>query len=161
MDRRLVGPMNGRWRRRAAATLVAACAAAGLAGCGGSGGSGEALTTKELPGYGTVLATAAGQPLYMLSSDPQGSTECTGDCLAQWKPLTGEASTGDGVDGEVDSFERSDGDTQVLYNGHALYTYARGNSGVGGGAGVKWGDGTWYLVDPKGEAIKTTAAGGY
>jgi predicted lipoprotein with Yx(FWY)xxD motif len=155
----------GRWSGQLAA-LALACLA--VCGCGGSsgGGSADAVTVKalELPGYGTVLATAGDQPLYLLTSDPEGSTKCTGACTKEWKPLTaqGDPAAGDGVKGDMlSTFKRSDGGSQVLYNHHALYTYIRPDAGVGAGAGVKSGGGTWYLVDPSGIAIKTTAAGGY
>jgi predicted lipoprotein with Yx(FWY)xxD motif len=148
-----------------AALLVAACLPA--AGCGGNtAGDGEAtIKSMKLPGYGPVLATADDKPLYLLTSDPKGGTNCTGECTQEWKPLTtgGDKPTvGKGLSGDlVGTFDRDDGDGQVLYNGHALFTYTRSDPGIGVGAGAKWRDGTWYLVSPEGEAIKATATGGY
>jgi predicted lipoprotein with Yx(FWY)xxD motif len=141
-----------------------------VAGCGGSdeeSGSGEGsseaasvvVTTKEFPGYGTVLANDAGRPLYVLDADPKGGSKCDAACAQQWPPVTGEASAeGDVEESMLDTFKRSDGDTQVLYNGHALYT----NTGEAlAGIGTKGQGGTWLLVSPKGEPVKTTQAGGY
>lgn len=144
--------------------LVAACLA--WTGCGeGAADAGVAtVKAKELPGYGAVLVTAGEQPLYLLTSDPKDGTECTGACAEDWQPLAadGEPSAGTGTqDDLLATFDRDDGGAQVSYNGHALYTYVRPNAGMGAGAGVKWQDGTWYLVSPSGEAIKTTAVGGY
>jgi predicted lipoprotein with Yx(FWY)xxD motif len=121
------------------------------------------VKAKELPGYGAVLVTADDEPLYLLTSDPEGGTDCPAECAENWEPLLAdEPSGGDGVDeGELATFEREGGGRQVLYHGHALYTYTRPGAGMGAGAGVKWEDGTWYLVNPGGEAIKTTAVGGY
>ena len=143
------------------------------AGCGGgssdsegsdgttSDGGGKAIvvTTKEFPGYGKVLANDAGRPLYVLSSDPKGASKCDATCAKDWPPVSGKPS----ADGEVDesklsTFKRDDGSTQVIYNGHALYT----NTGEAlAGIGSKSLGGSWYLVSPKGEPVKTTEAGGY
>src|SRR3954470_507757 len=91
----------------------------------GSDGGGKAIvvTTKDFPGYGKVLANDAGRPLYVLSSDPKGASKCDATCAKDWPPVSGTPS----ADGEVDeaklsTFEREDGSTQVIYNGHALYT---------------------------------------
>ena len=76
--------------------------------------------------------------------------------------VAGDAKATKGLDGSlVATFTRSDGATQVLYNGHALYTYERRGAGIASGAGVKWAGGTWYLVAPSGKAITTTAVGVY
>jgi predicted lipoprotein with Yx(FWY)xxD motif len=149
------------------------CALAFAAGCGGSSGPAAdkpttsspdvkptVVTTRDVPGYGTVLATAAGKPLYLLSADPKGGSKCDAACAKDWPPLTGGKPSADGkVDSsKLASFKRSDGDEQVLYNGHALYTYTGEELA---GIGTKLLGGTWYLVSPKGEPIKTTATGGY
>jgi predicted lipoprotein with Yx(FWY)xxD motif len=143
-----------------------------VAGCGGgsgesegsesSSGGGEAVvvTTKEVPGYGVVLANQAGRPLYLLSADPKGGTKCVDDCAKSWPPVTGGKASADGEAEEdmLSTFKRPDGTQQVSYNGHALYT----NTGEElAGIGTKGQGGAWYLVSPKGEPVKTTEAGGY
>lgn len=139
------------------------------AGCGGSDSesSGAAasdapsvvVTTKDFPGYGTVLANAAGRPLYVLDADPEGGSKCAEACASQWPPVAGAGSAEGDVDsGKLATFEREDGETQVSYNGRALYT----NTGEAlAGIGTKSEGGTWYLVDADGEPVKTTQAGGY
>jgi predicted lipoprotein with Yx(FWY)xxD motif len=149
--------------RRLTLVLLTALVAAG---CGGASKPGSAATVKALDvsGYGKVLATQAGRPLYILTSDPPGKSRCTGSCAQEWTPLTlSDSPTGaDGVKSSLlSSFTRSDGGKQVVYNHHALYTYARAGAGLTGGAGEKGEGGTWYLVDPSGKAITTTAVGGY
>ncbi len=111
-----------------------------------------------------MVATSGGRPLYFLTSDPRGGSRCTGLCTREWRPLIvrGDPDATEGLDGSLlGTFTRSDGGTQVLYNGHALYTYERPGAGLASGAGVKWAGGTWYLVDRSGKAITTTAVGGY
>jgi predicted lipoprotein with Yx(FWY)xxD motif len=115
----------------------------------------------KVNGYGTVLVTGADQPIYILSSDPPGSSKCTGACAKTWKPLTASGSprAGSGVSSSMlSSFKRSDGTTQVLYDKHALYTHAGSASSA---AGTASDGGVWYLINAKGKAVKSTTAGGY
>ena len=142
-----------------------------VAGCGGSskddGGGANApagpatVGTMTVIGYGKVLA-AAGRPVYLLSSDPSGGSRCVGGCTSTWPPLTakGKPTAGSGADSsKLSTFKRPDGSTQVLYDGHALYSHS--GRGLVSGAGVRSEGGTWYLVAPSGKPIKATKAGGY
>lgn len=120
------------------------------------------VTTTKVSGYGTVLATASGKPLYLLTADPSGGSSCSGACAKQWPPLTvtGKPSAGPGVNTSMlSSFTRSDGTEQVLYDGHALYTH----SGLSASAvaGTAADGGIWYLVSPSGKPIKSTTGSGY
>jgi predicted lipoprotein with Yx(FWY)xxD motif len=157
-------------RGRTLAVLAALVVAAGCGGGssdepesgsgGAQGGKAIVVTTRDMPGYGTVLANQSGRPLYVLSADPKGGTKCTGSCAKDWPPLTGGKPSADGKVEEslLGTFKRPDGAQQVLYNGHALYT----NTGEElAGIGTKALGGTWYLVSAKGEPVKTTQTGGY
>jgi predicted lipoprotein with Yx(FWY)xxD motif len=159
------------WRLTAVAALVVAVAL--IAGCGssssnssgGSGGSSSGpgtVKTASISGYGTALVTNAGKSVYVLSSDPSGGSKCAGSCIKLWKPVTasGKPSAGGGVDSsKLSTFKRKDGTTQVLYDNHALYTYA--SPGATSGQGVKSEGGTWYLIDPSGSPITKTNGKGY
>jgi predicted lipoprotein with Yx(FWY)xxD motif len=148
-------------------------ASLGLAACGGSssssgssGGGAPAssatVSTKKEPGYGTVLVNSSGQALYLLSNDPSGGSKCTGACASAWPPLEakGGLTAGSGADKSLlSSFSRSDGTKQVLYNKHALYTYAKG--GLVSGEGVASNGGIFYLVAPDGKPVTKTTTGGY
>jgi predicted lipoprotein with Yx(FWY)xxD motif len=142
-----------------------------VAGCGSSskdeGGGASApagsatVSTMTVIGYGKALA-AAGKPVYLLSSDPPKGSRCTGKCTSTWPPLTatGKPTAGPGVDGSLlSTFKRPDGKTQVLYDGHALYSHT--GRGLVSGAGVRSEGGTWYLVSPSGKPIKATKRGDY
>lgn len=138
-----------------------------LASCGDdSGGGGTApagsatVSTKKVPGYGTVLASK-GKLLYVLTSDPEGGSKCADACAEQWPPLAqdGEPTAAEGVDsGKLGTFKRDDGTTQVLYNDRALYTYTGEELA---GPGTKALGGTWFFVSADGEAVESTEAGGY
>jgi predicted lipoprotein with Yx(FWY)xxD motif len=181
-DTRRRRPRPSRLRALAATVALLACAAL-LAACGsssggssnnggGSGGSGTStggsasggsatVAVGKVAGYGSVLVTASNQPVYILSTDPSGSSKCVGSCAKTWKPVTvsGKATAGSGADSSmVSSFKRKDGTTQVLYNKHALYTHAGSPASV---AGTASDGGVWYLINAKGAPVKSTTSGGY
>jgi predicted lipoprotein with Yx(FWY)xxD motif len=140
-------------------------------GCGGSSGDDDQKTvpaasatvsTTKVSGYGDVLATKGPTSLYLLTSDPDGASKCTGACAKTWHPLTasGKPTAAAGVDpSKLSTFKRDDGTEQVSYNDHALYTYS--GSGLASGVGLKSNGGVWYLVSPAGKSIKSTESGGY
>ena len=77
--------------------------------------------------FGSMLVGPNGMTLYTFGMDEQGSgaSACEGDCAVAWPPLVVPADStvmvsGD-VMGEVTTFARPDGTTQVAYNGWPLY----------------------------------------
>lgn len=150
----------------AAVALVAGCgsSSSNSSSSGGGSSSGGTGTVKvaKLSGYGSALVTASGKSVYLLSSDPAGSSKCAGSCAKTWIPVTvsGSPSAGSGVDSsKLSSFKRKDGTTQVLYDKHALYTFT--SPGATSGEGQASFGGVWYLVAPSGSAIKKSSSGGY
>lgn len=107
------------------------------------------------PGGGTYVTDSAGNALYMLEGNRDG-TKCTGACLEAWPPLlVGDAQPTAGPSLEasmVASMKRPDGAMQVTYNNHPLHRYAA-DTGRGRTAGHdvhdQWGG--WYLLTPRGE----------
>jgi predicted lipoprotein with Yx(FWY)xxD motif len=163
-------------RRRCGGVLtvlsLATVAVIGLAACGSqskpagaaSAASGATATVKvsKLPGYSSVLTTSSGQAVYLLTSDPAGGSGCSGSCITQWPPLLEKQSlqAGPGVNASLlSTFKRSDGQKQVMYDHHALYTHK--GAGAASGAGLAADGGIWYLVSPSGSAVKSTSSGGY
>jgi predicted lipoprotein with Yx(FWY)xxD motif len=145
-----------------AAALLAAggSSGSGSSGSGSASGSGASVAVGKVAGFGSVL-TSGGQPLYVLSTDPSGSSKCAGACAKTWKPLStsGSPQAGSGAQSSLLSdFKRSDGTTQVLYNKHALYTHSGSAASV---AGTASDGGVWYLINAKGAFVKSTTAGGY
>ncbi len=164
-------PRRRRLRRMLTFTSALGCVGL-LAACGSSsgaktkaasaGGSTAAtIAVGKVNGYGSVLVTGSDQPVYILSTDPSGSSKCAGACAKTWMPVTvkGTPSAGSGVSsGMLSSFKRADGTTQVLYDKHALYTHSGSASSAAGSASD---GGVWYLIDAKGKAVKSTTSGGY
>jgi predicted lipoprotein with Yx(FWY)xxD motif len=100
---------------------------------------------------GVVLAAVSnGRTLYTFNSDSAGSgvSNCNGACASRWPPLTVAAGTvpggGTGASGQLGTIRRSDGTTQVTYNGLPLYFFA-GDSAAGQTNGSYPG---WSLVKP-------------
>lgn len=127
----------------------------------------QTLTATQLADGTTALAaimlTGDGWhefPLYAFSADTDAVSNCGVNCSRVFEPLltTGEPGIeGAGVSGTIGTITRTDGTTQVTYDGHPLYLYAdegitptAGGSLVatGSGEGKTVGSGTFQLVTP-------------
>ena len=154
-----------------AVLLVAACASssssststptgtstAAAAGASSSS-SGTALMTKTINGT-QVLTNSAGFTLYWFAPDTSTTSKCTGSCATYWPPVKGPATAGSGVTGTLGTITRSDGTTQVTYDGHPLYTYVGDTApGQNKGNGLNLSGGVWKIVPVSGGAAPASAA---
>jgi len=119
----------------AAATslILVACTSGG--GAGSSGGTGSVTVgMASASGLGPFLTGPNGKTLYTHAGDSANTSTCTGTCLAAWPALTVTSGqqpvAGAGVTGQLGSFSRPDGGTQVTYNGLPLY-YWQGDTKAG------------------------------
>lgn len=105
--------------------------------------------------HGEILADEDGNTLYLFTNDSEGVSACTEGCAENWPPLVtdGDPVAGPGVESDLlSTFERDDGTTQVMANGHPLYLYSQDSApGDTNGQGV---GGVWFLVSPEGEQIE-------
>jgi predicted lipoprotein with Yx(FWY)xxD motif len=154
----------------AAAALAAGCSSSGSSGSGsGSGGyggtapsgtttpSGVATVAATSSMLGTILVDGRGRTLYLFEKDQPNQSACAGACVAAWPvdSSSGAPKAGSGVKASLlGTIKRSDGSTQVTYNRHPLYYFAR-DSGPGqqNGQGVDAFGAEWYVVTPAGKAI--------
>jgi len=117
-----------------------------------------------------ILVTGQGMTLYLWLSDPQDTPTCVDDpdlhCSAVWPPYRSAAppAAGPGVNAALlKTVNRSDGDPQVTYNGHPLYTDAGNETHYGIKPDRKPGDVNgqdifgWYAVSPLGKAVRVAA----
>lgn len=116
-----------------------------------SGRSAQADTTvavAESPELGPYLTDAEGMTLYLFTKDEEGTSNCTGECLARWPAFTASdpLTLPEGVDGELTQITREDGTSQVAYNGIPLYYWAE-DTQPGDTTGQGVGD-VWYVVPP-------------
>lgn len=147
------------------ALVVAACgssstdssgsAAAKPAASTTSGTNTVALRTTDL---GKILVDGKGQTLYLFEKDKGKSSTCSGSCASAWPPLTtsGKPTPSAGVIGaKLGTVKRSDGKTEVTYNGHPLYTYV-GDQAPGQTTGQGSDDygAEWYVLSRNGEKIE-------
>ena len=120
---------------------------------GGAGPSVKLASTK----LGKVLVDSQGRTLYLFEADKGTMSACDGACASVWPPLTvtGQPKAGQGVTAsKLGTTKRSDGTTEVTYNGHPLYTYA-GDSAPGqtSGQGIDGFGAEWYVLSAAGDKI--------
>lgn len=113
----------------AAGILAAGCASSGssTSNGGGSGSgsgttSGSAVTTGSVSGVGTVLVNSSGMTIYTTQKKSL-ALSCTGSCTSFWFPVTGSIPSSSSLPGKFTTVKRSDGTSQLAYNGMPLYTF--------------------------------------
>ena len=141
-------------------TLVAVLgvgAAAGLAS-GATGPSSPAKVAVRTTKLGKVLVNGKGVTLYLFMKDKKGKSACSGACAKAWPPLLtkGRPTVSGGASAaKLGTTRRSDGTTQVTYNGHPLYTFVLDHSKPGStaGQGSKAFGAEWYVLGTNGNKI--------
>jgi predicted lipoprotein with Yx(FWY)xxD motif len=105
--------------------------------------------------FGSFLVDDKGMSLYLFTNDTPNTPTCYSKCATFWPPLltSGNAVPGTGLDAsKFGTVTRTDGGTQVTYNGWPLYYYAKDKApGDVVGQGVT---NNWYLVSLSGDPIK-------
>jgi len=154
-----------------------------LAGCGSGGSnasgstappttaSGQSATLGVANGdLGKILVDSQGRTLYLFQKDSGTTSSCTAACAVNWPPLRadGKPTLGSGADVSlVGTTMRSDGKSQVTYNGHPLYRFSGDTKpGDTNGEGVNAFGGLWYAIAPTGNQVSGSPAnsgggGGY
>jgi len=107
--------------------------------------------------------STAGFTVYVLSSDSFNNSTCTSTsgCTGVWPVLAPPDGTAPMPTG-WSSFVRSDGKTQLSYNGWPLYTYS-GDSAAGqtNGNGINAFGGVWSIARPGMAAAAGTPTNDY
>ncbi|MCH7736887.1 MAG: CHRD domain-containing protein [Chloroflexi bacterium] len=99
-----------------------------------------------------------GMTLYLFTKDERNVSACAGPCADKWPPLLTSAApmAGEGVDADrLTTIERSDGSSQVVYNGRPLYHFAD-DQNPGDTLGQDFVD-KWFVVTADGGAVFTSA----
>jgi predicted lipoprotein with Yx(FWY)xxD motif len=162
-----------------AAAAAVPLAALAVAGCGTSSNKATSSTTPAAAptptsaqtatvdvangSLGNTLVDSQGRTLYLFQADKGTKSACTGACAAAWPPLrtSGKPTAGSGATASmVGTATRTDGQPQVTYNGHPLYTFAKDQAaGDANGQGVNAFGGLWYVVSPSGSQITAGSSG--
>lgn len=170
--------MTGRKRVTFLAVLAAApLIALTVAACGGGRNAASSTALPTTPrgrpatlgvqsnsDLGKILDDAHGRTLYLFQKDSGTRSACTGACASAWPPLrtSGKPTAGTGASASLlGTTMRSDGQKQVTYNGHPLYTYAADhNPGDTNGQGLTVFGGGWFALSPVGDQVSGTGSNG-
>lgn len=132
--------------------IVSACASASPASSAVSApGASDVVNVGQNAALGSFLVDSKGMTLYLFTKDTPNTSACYGGCATIWPPLltTGAATAGTGVTASLlGTTKRTDGTTQVTYNGWPLYYYAKDKA-----AGDTTGEnvqGVWFVITPAG-----------
>jgi len=121
--------------------------------------SGAMVNVGQDATLGSFLVDSKGMTLYLFTKDTPNTSTCYGGCAKAWPPLltTGAPSGGAGVNASLlGTTARTDGTTQVTYNGWPLYYWAKDKAaGDTTGQGVQ---NVWYVIDPAGKSVTTAPA---
>ncbi len=121
------------------------------------------VSTASTPKLGTIIVNSSGMALYDFQKDTATKSACYGSCAKVWPPLmtSGAPKSAGGAEAsKLGTVKRTDGTTQVTYNGHPLYTYtADMRPGEVNGNGITSFGGAWHALKSSGsEATATSSA---
>jgi predicted lipoprotein with Yx(FWY)xxD motif len=150
-------PSSGASPYKVPATQAPAAAPAATQAPAAAAPSGPAhVALGKSDALGSFLVDDKGMTLYLYTKDTPNTSVCYDKCATAWPPLlTSGAPLGDtGLDAsKFGTTSRTDGTTQVTYNGWPLYYFAKDKQ-AGDTTGQKVGS-VWFVVSPAGDAIKS------
>jgi predicted lipoprotein with Yx(FWY)xxD motif len=117
-----------------------------------------AVDVSQNATLGSFLVDSKGMTLYLFTKDTPNTSACYSGCEKAWPPLltNGAPTAGTGVTASMlGTTVRTDGTTQVTYNGFPLYYWAKDKvAGDTTGQGVQ---NVWYVIDPAGKSVVVVA----
>ncbi len=126
-----------------------------------SSNSGALVKLARVTGFGLYLTDASNRTLYSTANDTKDTSNCTGACTQNWPPFTtqGQPRADTGINASLlGTTTRSDGSTQVTYDGHPLYYFA-GDKNPGDIKGQGIGN-MWHVLSPRGNPMNNAVAPG-
>jgi predicted lipoprotein with Yx(FWY)xxD motif len=124
------------------------------------------ISTRSVPGLGTILVNSKGQTLYMFVPDKQKKVTCFKSCAKVWPPVFlpagGKAVAGGSAKQSLlGSDKDSAGGRVVTYNHWPLYGYLGDTkAGTAYGQATNQSGGLWYVLSASGQVIKHKASTG-
>jgi predicted lipoprotein with Yx(FWY)xxD motif len=114
--------------------------------------TGTVITTGD-SAYGTMLFNEKRQAIYIWELEESTKVECYDDCAEAWPPVLTDGvprAAGNVSNKLLGTTKRTDGSTQVTYNGHPLYYYAHEGPGEVKCHNVSSYGGLWWAIRPNG-----------
>jgi len=109
----------------------------------------------------SVLVDSQGHTVYMFEKDESDESYCNGSCAKVWPPVTtkGQPQAGSGVSAsKLTTLKRDDGSTQVVFDGHPLYTYVKDEDTEDAyGNGLDQFGAEWYGLHPNGQKSEASS----
>jgi predicted lipoprotein with Yx(FWY)xxD motif len=146
---------------------LTALALTAVVAAGGTAGAAVAATSPSAPAkvgvrttkLGKILVNSKGVTLYLFEKDKKGKSACSGACAKAWPPLLTKGkpkASGGASAAKLGTTKRTDGTTQVTYNGHPLYTFIMDANKPGrtAGQGVDAFGAEWYVLGTNGKGIE-------
>jgi predicted lipoprotein with Yx(FWY)xxD motif len=134
------------------ALIISACASATPTPSAAALPSGGAVVNVgQNAALGSFLVDSKGMTLYIYTKDAPNTSYCYDSCAGYWPPLltTGTPVAGAGLTSSLlGTTKRTDGTTQVTYNGWPLYYYVSDKA-----AGDTTGENVqavWFVITPAG-----------
>jgi predicted lipoprotein with Yx(FWY)xxD motif len=144
----VVPPTAGPLTPPAASSASGSAAATSSAAAAAASAGATTVLVKTDPKLGQLLTDPSGRTLYWYTKDAPGVSNCAGGCLAAWPAFTrsGTPTLPSGVPGTLSTITRSDGSTQLAYDGMPLYYYVK-DANPGDTTGQDVGK-VWFVVPP-------------
>ncbi|MGW5780367.1 COG4315 family predicted lipoprotein [Streptomyces sp. NPDC003863] len=141
-----------------ATTQSAMTSASASPGASTAAGGGTSVAVASVGKFGDILVDSQGKTLYLFEKDTSTTSTCYDACATAWPPTltTGAPTAVDGADqAKLSTTTRTDGKTQIVYNGHPLY-YFEGDKAKGDTNGEESSafGAKWYVVDPAGDKVE-------
>ncbi len=133
------------------ALILSACASATPAPTAAQPSGPASVNASQNATLGSFLVDSKGMTLYLYTTDTPNTSNCYGPCALAWPPLltNGAPIAGTGVTGSLlGTTTRTDGTTQVTYNGWPLYYFQTDK--VAGDTTGENVQGVWFVITPAG-----------
>jgi predicted lipoprotein with Yx(FWY)xxD motif len=111
------------------------------------------MITSAKSDYGDILWGPNRQAIYIWEREPSATPQCYDNCAVAWPPVltAGEPEAGVSINAALlGTVKRSDGSTQVTYNGHPLYYYAHEGPGEVKCHNIVTHGGLWWVITTAG-----------
>jgi predicted lipoprotein with Yx(FWY)xxD motif len=113
----------------------------------------ETVITTGDSEFGTMLFDDKKQAIYIWEVEESEKAECYEDCAVAWPPVLTDGTpvaSGSVKNELLGTTKRTDGTTQVTYNGHPLYYYAHEKAGEVKCHNISTHGGLWWVIQPNG-----------